>query len=97
MSERSVRNWEEGPYPSETKRPRTWRTRLDPFWQSEGWSESSSTPAGRYPRNPPRLKGFRADGVFRRHTLFVGHVPDVEGENHPDFAHPIAPSVAQRG
>ena len=31
MSERSARTWEEGPLPCETKKPRTWRTRVDPF------------------------------------------------------------------
>src|SRR5690242_13740972 len=31
MSVRSARKWEEGPMPSETKGPRTWRTRRDPF------------------------------------------------------------------
>ena len=31
MSERSARRWKEGPLPSETKKPRTWRTRVDPF------------------------------------------------------------------
>lgn len=31
MSERSVRNWQEGPLPSEGKKPRAWRTREDPF------------------------------------------------------------------
>jgi len=35
MSERSARKWETGPLPSETKEPRTWRTRLDPF--AEVW------------------------------------------------------------
>lgn len=38
MSERSGRKWKQGPLPSETKVPRTWRTRPDPFvavWQSE--------------------------------------------------------------
>jgi len=35
MSERSARNWETGPLPSETKKSRTWRTRLDPF--AEVW------------------------------------------------------------
>jgi hypothetical protein len=31
VSERSARKWETGPLPSETKTPRTWRTRPDPF------------------------------------------------------------------
>ena len=31
MSERSARNWKDGPLPSEGKQPRTWRTREDPF------------------------------------------------------------------
>jgi hypothetical protein len=38
MSVRTVRQWERGALPSETKRPRTWRTRADPFaevWASE--------------------------------------------------------------
>jgi hypothetical protein len=38
MSVRSARNWEEGPMPSEKKRPRDWRTRADPFasvWATE--------------------------------------------------------------
>ena len=38
MSERSARNWQEGPLPSEGKRPRAWRTRKDPFegvWESK--------------------------------------------------------------
>lgn len=38
MSERSGRKWKQGPLPSETKRPRTWRTRVDPFaavWASD--------------------------------------------------------------
>ncbi len=38
MSERSAHAWKRGRLPSETKEPRTWRTRPDPFasvWQSE--------------------------------------------------------------
>jgi hypothetical protein len=38
MSVRTARNWETGPLPSETKRPRDWRTRPDPFssvWDGE--------------------------------------------------------------
>ena len=38
MSVRSARKWEQGPLPSESKSPRTWRTRKDPFesvWESE--------------------------------------------------------------
>jgi hypothetical protein len=31
MSERTARAWKVGPLPSETKTPRTWRTRTDPF------------------------------------------------------------------
>jgi hypothetical protein len=38
MSERSARKWQRGALPSETKKPRTWRTRTDPFaaiWDEE--------------------------------------------------------------
>lgn len=38
MSVRTARSWEHGPLPSETQRPRSWRTRRDPFdavWASE--------------------------------------------------------------
>ena len=38
MSERSARTWKDGPMPSATITPRTWRTRVDPFaavWASE--------------------------------------------------------------
>lgn len=38
MSERTARTWKDGPLPSETKTPRTWRTRPDPFagiWEQE--------------------------------------------------------------
>lgn len=38
MSERTARTWQHGPLPSETKQPRTWRTRPDPFvevWAKE--------------------------------------------------------------
>lgn len=38
MSVRSARTWESGPVPSETRQPRPWRTRQDPFesvWDSE--------------------------------------------------------------
>jgi hypothetical protein len=38
MSVRSARTWQRGPLPSETKQPRTWRTRTDPFaaiWEKE--------------------------------------------------------------
>jgi hypothetical protein len=38
MSERSAYAWKQGRLPSETKEPRTWRTRPDPFaavWESE--------------------------------------------------------------
>ncbi|MCA9607006.1 MAG: IS21 family transposase [Myxococcales bacterium] len=38
MSERTSRKWETGPLPSQTKSPRTWRTREDPFeevWESD--------------------------------------------------------------
>ena len=31
MCERTARRWQEGPFPSSTKTPRTWRTRDDPF------------------------------------------------------------------
>jgi hypothetical protein len=37
MSVRTARRWQRGPLPSETERPRTWRTRSDPF--AEVWSE----------------------------------------------------------
>ncbi|WP_437732695.1 IS21 family transposase [Sorangium sp. So ce1335] len=36
MSERTARTWQRGPLPSETKQPRTWRTRPDPF--AEVWA-----------------------------------------------------------
>lgn len=36
MSERSARNWKEGPLPSEDRQARTWRTREDPF--KDVWS-----------------------------------------------------------
>ena len=38
MSERTARTWQRGPLPSETKEPRAWRTRPDPFvevWATE--------------------------------------------------------------
>ena len=38
MSERSARKWQSGPFPSETKTERQWRTRPDPFdgvWEEE--------------------------------------------------------------
>jgi len=38
VSVRSARDWKEGPLPSQTKRPRWWRTRSDPFknvWASK--------------------------------------------------------------
>ncbi len=38
MSERAARKWQRGALPSETKTPRTWRTRTDPFvaiWDTE--------------------------------------------------------------
>ncbi|MCL2779868.1 MAG: IS21 family transposase [Polyangiaceae bacterium] len=38
MSERAARKWQKGLLPSERKRPRTWRTRQDPFaevWEAE--------------------------------------------------------------
>jgi hypothetical protein len=38
MSERTARKWQRGPLPSQTKEPRTWRTRPDPFvevWSAE--------------------------------------------------------------
>ena len=38
MSERTARAWQSGPLPSETKAPRAWRTRPDPFagvWSTE--------------------------------------------------------------
>jgi transposase len=41
-------------------------------WLSHRWSGSSSTLPERYPRNTQRLKGFRTDAVFGRHS----------GENH---------------
>ena len=31
MSERSAQTWKDGPMPSATTTPRTWRTRVDPF------------------------------------------------------------------
>jgi len=36
MSVRSGRTWQEGPLPSQRRRPRDWRTRIDPF--SEVWA-----------------------------------------------------------
>ncbi len=38
MSERTARDWKTGPLPSETKTPRSWRTRPDPFvavWETD--------------------------------------------------------------
>lgn len=38
MSERTARKWRRGPLPSETTKPRSWRTRIDPFadvWERE--------------------------------------------------------------
>ena len=38
MSERTARSWKKGPLPSQTKQPRTWRTREDPFegvWKTD--------------------------------------------------------------
>ena len=38
MSARSAHNWKEGLLPSESKKPRNWRTRIDPFegvWEAE--------------------------------------------------------------
>lgn len=38
MSERTARTWEKGPLPSQRKKPRTWRTRQDPFvdvWEKD--------------------------------------------------------------
>lgn len=38
MSERMARSWKDGPLPSETRSPREWRTRPDPFteiWDSD--------------------------------------------------------------
>lgn len=38
MSIRAARKWQSGPLPSETRQPRSWRTRADPFagvWESE--------------------------------------------------------------
>jgi len=38
MSVRTARRWQDGPLPSQTKAPRSWRTRRDPFegvWTSE--------------------------------------------------------------
>lgn len=42
MSERSARTWKTGPLPSETKEPRAWRTREDPY--SSAWA-SPVTPS----------------------------------------------------
>ncbi|MCP4545108.1 MAG: IS21 family transposase [bacterium] len=47
MSERTARKWEKGPLPSQVRKPRTWRTREDPFaevWDSEvvGWLETDT-------------------------------------------------------
>lgn len=36
MSVRTAREWQDGPLPSETKQPRAWRTRTDPF--EEVWA-----------------------------------------------------------
>jgi hypothetical protein len=37
MSVRAARQWQRGPLPSELKKPRNWRTRIDPF--SEAWEK----------------------------------------------------------
>ena len=58
MGERTARKWERGALPSETKQPRTWRTRSDPFagvWASE---------------IEPLLRSDR-DGVLRATTLLA--------------------------
>jgi hypothetical protein len=44
-------------------------------WHSPQRFESSSTPAGRYPRNTQRLKAFRMDEVFGRHRAIQAIAP----------------------
>ena len=50
MSVRSARKWQKGPWPSETKQERRWRTRPDPFdgvWEEETLPLLRGDPAGR--------------------------------------------------
>jgi len=53
MSERSARKWQRGSLPSETKKPRMWRTREDPFdevLEKEVVPVSRATPRARSSR-----------------------------------------------
>jgi len=54
MSERTARDWREGPLPSEARPERTWRTRQDPFADVWPWVESE----------------LRRDGELEALTLF---------------------------
>ena len=45
MSVRTARAWQEGPMPSQTKRARDWRTRVDPF--AEVWDRGRAAAGGR--------------------------------------------------
>lgn len=57
MSERTARDWQSGPLPSQRQTPRTWRTRRDPF--AEVWATEIE----------PRLVADR-DGGLQALTLF---------------------------
>jgi hypothetical protein len=62
MCERTARRWQDGPLPSATKTPRTWRTREDPFaelWATEVVPRLAADEQGRLCQasceNPPSL------------------------------------------
>ena len=61
MSERTARGWQDGPLPSHTKTPRSWRTRQDPF---EDIFEAHVVPRIR-PGHP------QENGVAERHNALI--------------------------
>ena len=72
MSLRTAREWETGPVPSATKRPRDWRTRPDPFagvWLTDVEPLLRSDVKGQLA--PPDMK-IAANGRLRLFVLWSG-------------------------
>ena len=70
MCERTARQWKDGPLPSSTVTPRTWRTREDPF--QEIWAADMV----------PRLEADRA-GRLQALTLFEWLCERYPGQFQP--------------
>ncbi len=92
MCERTAQRWQDGPFPSATKTPRTWRTREDPFtgvWTAEVVPRLTADEEGRLQaltlfdwlcdRYPGRFQPGQVRTLQRRvRDWRAQHGPDVE-------------------